>query len=416
MKAAPEDFTTVRRADAPRRGVVLLGVMAALAALALLGGTLAVISRTDVRIAARFRRAADALYNADGGVRYVACAIEADLASGALVLDSPVEAVNYTAPPAFEFDPVTRLARTSNTNAYCYRVMGRSLLSRFTIEAVFRRASAFEKGLFGDESFDIKATGKILSYDSSVIANPTPDDSTGEAMAACNGEFLTHQDSLIDGSLLLGEDPDGVRATWTEMPSGGTTITGEPGVPTDRIEPDPLGAASGDLAADFARYAVAGQNDNLTASPPVSPPHNRLLLGNRDVAVLSSGNYYFSQIVIKQGATLTIDASAGPVNIYLSGKMEAKEGCTINTSGRPTDLSIFSNSDEALILKHEGSFKGVIYAPFADVQVRNSGDFYGSCWAGSVEMKNSGHVYVDLSIRQKFLSNKIALLSWKEIR
>ena len=96
--------------------------------------------------------------------------------------------------------------------------------------------------------------------------------------------------------------------------------------------------------------------------------------------------------------------------------MEAKEGSTLNITGNPTDFRIFSDSSESIILKHDGAFRGVIYAPYAPVEVRNNGDLLGAVWASTVEIKNSGNVYIDVAAIDKFPSNDIRILSWKDVR
>jgi len=418
VNKAPTTHFAARDRDEGRRGVVLLAVLAAFTALALLAGVVATLSIADIRASAHFKRAIEAFYAADGGVQYVKSLIQADLAGGTLTLQNPIETVNYTAPANMSFDPVSRLVRTANTNVYYFSVTGREVTSKCTIEVTFRRASMFEMMLFGDEEVDLKAYGNVYSYDSSRISNPTPADSTGDALVAGNEVFFSHQDTLIDGSFMLGEDLSGNPGAWGETPTGGSIINGEAAVPSERINPDPLGADGGSLAADFLYYSDDANNDNSMASPPIVSPQNRILLKSQQcpTVVLSSGNYYVSSITLGNGTTLQIDSSSGPVNIYLMGPMEAKEGSSINFAGDPTDFSIFSISTGDIILKHSGSFKGVLYAPYADVQVRNSGDFYGICWGGSIALKNSGDVYLDLAARRKVPSNSIIIVSWKEAR
>ena len=46
----------------------------------------------------------------------------------------------------------------------------------------------------------------------------------------------------------------------------------------------------------------------------------------------------------------------------------------------------------------------------------NKGAFYGVAWGETVEIKNSGDVYIDIALMQTYLSNVVKLLTWKERR
>jgi hypothetical protein len=405
-------------------GIVLMAVMIIIFALAVLAATISVMAVTDIKMTAHFKRATEALYEADAAVQYVKVQIESDLQSGSLILDSAVENVNYSAPDGMFFDKVTQLVQTADTNAYFFAVTGYSDKARVTIETVFRRASTFELGLFGDTELDTKAYGNVYTYDSTVVSHPVPEDSLGGGRIASNGDFLSHQDTFIDGSFQLGEDTMGIEGSWRETPEGGSLITGEPAVQTDRIDPDPLGAIGGKLADDFD--SVEANNNNADVEPPITVPKYDVILSTNKThtMTLTAGNYYIHDLTLRANTTLNI---IGQVNIYLTGSMEAKSGSTINT-GSPTNLSIFSNGGdrirkrdgyvhgESIILKNDGDFKGLVYAPYSFIQVMNDADFYGIAWGREVEIKNSGDVYIDIALMQTYLSNVVKLLTWKERR
>ncbi len=401
------------RSTEPRAGIILFAVLASITALALLAGTIAIIATADIRMAAAFKRSVDAFYNTEAGVQYVKSRIESDLAANVLSLSSPTIAVHYTAPTGMTFDTVRQLTQTANTNVYYYTVTGHEPPARCTVEVTFRRNSIFELGLFGDEEFETKAYGSIYMYDSRETTNPVPSDSIGGAVLASNGDFITKQDSFIDGSCQLGATTDGTQGTWTETPTGGSDITGEAALPTERIEPDPLGASGGDLAVDFISYSVT--NDNPLAIPPV-PNNTNVRIKNGNTVMLPSGNYYIHDLIIDAGCTLDIQATNSPVTIYLTGQLDAKNGSIINTLAEPGQLRIFSNSTDDITLFNDGDFYGMIYAPYSDVQIMNSGDFYGTAWAQTLEIKNSGEVYVDAALMDAFPGRKIRILSWKEVR
>jgi hypothetical protein len=384
-----------------------------LAALSFIGGTIFMVTRTDLGITANYKTEIEAFQQADAGVQYVKDQIDAALGAGTLLLTAPTETVNITPPNGFSFDPVTQLTQTGNTNAYMFEVVGHSQDSEATVEAVVHRTPLMEFGLFGDEQVDLKPNANVYSFDSGVNPLPGPGDSDGRADAASNEEFITGNGTYLDGSLALGEDSSGNQAVWRDK-NGGATITGYEGQEISRIDPDPLGASGGDLAATFT--TVAGANDNASAG--ISG--NKINLGNGKSITLTAGDYYLTDLVLKNGAELVVDASAGPVNIYLTGAMEAKNGSQVNYlpagSTVPTDFFIYSNSNKDLTLKNGGDFKGSIYAPGAFVEVKNSGNFYGAIWGETAEVKNSGNIFIDVALLNRAWGSSVYLASWKEVR
>lgn len=407
----------MRRRAGGRRGVVLFAVLATLVALGMLAGTIALVAAGDLRMVGRQKRGAEAFVDMDRGVQYVKSMIDAALAAGTLALSGEVVSVYYAAPAGTGFDAVTQLVRVGTSDHYVFRLTGRSPGARAMADVVFRQASTFEMGLFADGQLEVKAYGGIYAYDSTRTPLPTPSDALGGALMAANGTVWTRQDSFLDGSFLLGQSASGTDAGWTETPSGGSLITGEEGLQTDRIDPDPLGAVGGPLAAQFVYYSNPANNNNATADPPViRAPQNRLTLGSGASCTLTAGDYYLSDVDLRNGSTLIIDDSAGPVNIYLTGAFNAGNGSQILVTSSPSQFALFSNSTRSINLSNSSSVGGLIYAPYASVTINNSGDFYGSCWAKNVQVNNSGSFYMDLALLRRFLDDSIKILSWKEVR
>ncbi len=120
-------------------------------------------------------------------------------------------------------------------------------------------------------------------------------------------------------------------------------------------------------------------------------------------------------VELKAGSTLNIDSSGGDVNIYLTGGLDAKNGSSINVTGDPTDFSLFSNSTDGIDFKHGSTFKGTVYAPYASVVVKNSADVYGMIWANEVDIKNTGELYFDTALKDKWLNDTVSIVSWREV-
>jgi len=372
-----------------RQGIVLVVVVSLLAALAMLCVALFAILTVDIRSAGYYDRAVSALHDADGGAEYVFSRVRQNLASATLILDSPSEAVNYAAPGGLNFDAVTNLVRLSDRHTYMYTVTGRSGSSRALIEVVLGlvvgdgRTSLL--GAFGDDKFTIKPNSYVYSYHSST--NPNPSSSAGGATIGANKE-LSADDDAVDDSIYLGEAEDGTPATFGN--EGSTSADVYRG---DRINPDPLGVTTGGpLAHAFADAAVS--NDNAGG---VGGILNGNVLTIKGDVTLVAGDYYVDEIDLGAHEMLTIDATAGAVNIHLTGAMEMKPNSDLVVNPRvPSNFRVFSNSSTQVKLYPKTDFVGMIYAPLAPILVQPNGDFCGAIWGNELELKPGGETYLDL--------------------
>ncbi|MDD5451651.1 MAG: pilus assembly PilX N-terminal domain-containing protein [Desulfovibrionales bacterium] len=398
------------------RGIVLITALLFLMVLTILGTTAIVISSTDIKIGGNYKLSKQAFYDAEAGIQYAIKNIENGLAAETLSLTGSSVAVSYTAPSGFSFDPITTLTQVGTTSNYSFRATGHAANNTSsTIEVVVERETLLDYGIFGDDEIDMKNSGAAYSYDSRVTPNPTPADSTGEADIGSNKLVTGHNGTIIDGDVALGDDGLGTEGIYTPMGSPGPTVTGVEGVDVDRVDPDPLGAIGGDLAATFTAVS-SGSNDNVWGGIT----GNTINLGNGDTMTLygksGGADYYVTDINLNNGATLNIDATAGAVNIYLTGGLDAKNGSAVNITGVPPDFTIYSNSTDKIDFKHGSAFKGTVYAPYADIDMKNSSEVYGILWGKTVDIKNSGQFYFDTALKDKFASDDISIVSWREVR
>ena len=76
---------------------------------------------------------------------------------------------------------------------------------------------------------------------------------------------------------------------------------------------------------------------------------------------------------------------------------------------------MFSNSTDGIDFKHNSTFKGTVHDPYADVVVKNSADVYGMIWANGLDIKNTGELYFDTALKDKWLSDTVEIVSWREV-
>ena len=397
------------------KGMVMAIILMLVAVLVILGTTGVLTVTTDMKISSNFRENARALYDAEAGVNAVIAKVNDGTFTWPATGNSQV--VTVACPSDFKFNGCAGAGTTSVTvtnvdgTYYQFQVTGYGYNNAAkTIEVRFKRKPAFDFGLFADGVVDLKASVQVYSYNSNVTPNPTTTDSLHNGDVGSNTEIVGYNGTLVDGDAGLGASAGGTTATLNIK--SGTVITGTSGTEVGRVDPDPLGAVGGELSAKFTTYSATNDN-TLTGTTGVS---GTVINGGATLVGKPGGaNYYISSLTLGNRDTLTVDTTNGPVNIYMTGELEAKNGSLINVTGSTLDFSIFSNSTDKIVFKHGSAFKGVVYAPYAPIEMKNSADTYGLIWGGSIDIKNSGQFYFDEALNDKFLSKKVTVASWKDV-
>jgi len=420
------------------RGAALVIALMFLAILALVGSTAVVLTSTDIQIGANYKASTEAFHDADAGVNYALAKMEAGLKASPATFNMPtvigdptdpsdpnsVSLAAFTAPSGFGFSYQAPGLTMLATNLYTFTTDGTGTNnSTATITVTFKRESAITYAAFGDKKLDTKHGGTTLSYNSQ-SSDPTKNNPSGpsfqtthEADVGSNDWLVTHNGASIDGSGVFGEKLDG--SATTNSIHGGTSFYDTTPVNAGRVDPDPLGVNSGG-EYDPSTYSGAGDNDNLTHASPLIAGNS---ISTKSTVTLTGkpggSNFYLTSVELKSGATLTINTLAGEVNIFLTGPFDAKNGSSIVLTPNPLDttkFSIYSNSTSKIDLKHSSTFTGLIYAPYAPIDVKNSAAAYGAIWGSNVDIKNSGTLYFDSALRDKYLSGDLTKTTWRDVR
>ncbi|MEA1981658.1 MAG: hypothetical protein U9N54_11905, partial [candidate division Zixibacteria bacterium] len=162
--------------------------------------------------------------------------------------------------------------------------------------------------------------------------------------------------------------------------------------------------------------SVAILNDNMTG---ISGTYTYNTVTNNfstdgDV-ILGSGTYYFDDFILKNSASLTLEPGA-EVTIYITGKFEIKNSGDINSTEDPSDMIInYQGTD--FDLKNSGTLTAAIFAPNASAVLHNSGDFYGSILANTVDAHNSAAFHYDQSLSEIIdgVTGKMLVVGWQEL-
>ncbi|MCF8104747.1 MAG: pilus assembly PilX N-terminal domain-containing protein [Desulfohalobiaceae bacterium] len=408
-------------------GAALPSSLMFLIILSLLGSTFLLLTRTDLHIGSNHRANAHAFYQANAGVNHTLAKIEAELQNSNSTFALPAtlgaaSTLSYSQPSGFSFT-ISSITKVADLE-YAFRSTGSGpKSSKSILDVTFARDPAINFAVFGDKKVDVGNTAGIYSYDSSVVTNPSPANSTGQGNTGSNESVILRNSCVVDGDVALGEDPLGNDGRLTDH---GGIVSGTNGEDIERIDPDPLGVVDGEYAPNFTSYRITNDNSNGTF-PSGAITGDDLTLGNGQNATLpgkpGGANYYFHDIRLANSATLNIDTSSGPAYIYLTGEIDAVTGSNFKNTdagatGRPRDFSIFANSQndtDKISIGNDVEFSGLIYAPYITVRMDNSADIYGAILAHETEIINSVDIYFDIGITNEYISKNISLTSWRDL-
>ncbi len=407
------------------RGVVLFTALMFVLIMSILGTIACIITANDSTIAVNNEVSRKAFYSAEAGVHFALASIQKGLKANTMTLPETTGATVSLSSCMLPSDPditdilfeylptgapvLTRIAE----NEYQFTVRGYgSRNADADIHVTFRKRSAFKFGAFGDKGFTAPEFSNFYGYDSTVSLTPVGDDGTNRCDIGSNQSVTLSGNTEVHGHIGLGSS-ETIAAIYNPTGNPEPRIYGTGNVvrTVGRVEPDPLGIVGGEYAEKLNDCRFFNDNGMIPAD---------LILGNGETVTLSGkpggANYHFTSIELKTGATMNIDTLAGPVNLFISGELDGKNGTITHDSGDPRKFNIFADRSDPVSLATSSAFYGVVYAPFADLDIFNGAAFYGAIHAKTVDVKNSGNFYFDIALKNRFLTKAVAISSWYEVR
>ena len=437
------------------KGAVLITGLMFLLLISVLATTAYLLSTTDVFISENYKLTEQAFNDAEAGVQYGIAKLERALESGMILpTNGSVNIPGSAAPSDFSFtlSPLTIDATASNLY-HLTAVGAASKGATSQIDVTLKRSPAISFGAFGDEIVDSKNSALYYSYNSNVVPNPTPLDSTGECDVGSNGTVSVKMGTTVDGDVLLGNDG---TADASYAVTGVPIVSGDEGVTIGRVDPDPLNVDSAAYRSEFDTAAIVANNDNADIIPLTAITGTTISNPSSTVTIPSQAGgstYYLEGLQLGNSDILNVDASNGPITIYIRGTLvtnnssqinilnatssydvtikltedpssplstldkivDLKNNSSLNVTGSPTSFSIMTDSDAKVDFHNSSDVKGLVYAPNANVIMHNSSSVYGAVWANDLDGKNSSVLYYDEALKDKYLSNNVNIVSWKKV-
>lgn len=229
------------------------------------------------------------------------------------------------------------------------------------------QSSLFADALFGRSHVRMNGNARTDSYDASLGAY-------GGANVFKTGNVRSNGDiDLIGNALVQGDAISGPKGSVGTKGNAGVTGLSEPA-------------------------------DREKELPPVVVPAGAVSLGKlkltgKHTQTLTSGTYVASELDIGGNAQLIIDASAGPVNLYVTGEISLGGNGVANASGQPKNFNLVQVGGADVDMTGNTDFVGTVYAPDSELEVKGNGDIYGAIIAASVDLVGNADVHFDQSLR-----------------
>lgn len=234
--------------------------------------------------------------------------------------------------------------------------------------AVFARelSALFADAIFGRDGVALNGNAQTDSYDASLGAY-------GGANVFKTGNVRSNRNiSLVGNALVQGD----------AIPGPDGTVSSKKGNVTGLQEP-------------------AAREKEL---PPVSVPAGAVTLGavrltGKATQTLKAGTYVATSLEIAGNGKLIIDASAGPVNLYVTGNVSLAGNGVSNLSGQPRNFNLVQLGGAGVTVTGGADFVGTIYAPDSALAISGNGKLYGGFIGDSVSLGGNAVIHYDQSLR-----------------
>jgi hypothetical protein len=272
---------------------------------------------------------------------------------------------------------------------YIIKSVGKADQVQRTVSATLRLKGLFDSAIFVEEAIVMNNNNQIVGYNSA----------TGETdLKVQIGTNSIESGSIIFGSgTIEGDVVVGIGGDPETVVQSGGTITGvtyalseEYELPTIKPPTLPDMGTIDVLSTTVLNPAESGRYTSITSL------HGEILeISGGDVVLHITGNINmdnFSEIRINDGSSLTL---------YVDGNITCINGAGINNpSGNCSDFTLYGTGTEPQVfeLKNNSDVFGAIYAPNADIILKNNAVLHGSVTAKNFTIKNNGIFYYDVAL------------------
>ena len=277
---------------------------------------------------------------------------------------------------------------------------GRSAIS-IVVEHVSESIAAL--GVFADEEISIGSGCVVDSYDSrrgsyasQQILLPAGDPPPAGTRVGCNGDITVR--GRTDAELASRIYGDARPGRSSALYRGDDVVITGATTPYDteyRLPP-----------VDVPALASHGDVDVPVLLPMrlsnVERAYGTVRVGALStLAIVGPARVVFDTLNVERGARVTIDASAGPVQIYVRNRMELASGSTLATTAQKPSavtLHVATPADVPVAIGSSGDFHGTIYAPTAQLSLPATLAVYGAVAARRLDVAANARIHFDRAL------------------
>lgn len=293
-------------------------------------------------------------------------------------------AASVTAPDGTRVPPATIYVASTGTGE---RGIQRS------VAALMTRSDIFNYALFADTSITGGGTMSVDGYDSSL------------------GPYYPSETPLYNAPIGTNGTQDGaIRLFGNSMVDGDVHVGPAANLET-AVDADGhyTGEASSQPAQSLPEITVEVDSGNSLRNPRGTIPpgtYGGLRANAQNDFTLTSGEYYFTgDVNLGAGSVLRINATNGPVKIFMDASWDSVGASIINDTQVAANLQVYGTSS-CLDVKLSGGSGTcmVFYAPQARMTVQGNADLFGSLTADSITFTGNAGVHYDVQLRYMDLS------------
>ncbi|MBY0548821.1 MAG: hypothetical protein K2W95_16235 [Candidatus Obscuribacterales bacterium] len=300
---------------------------------------------------------------------------------------------------------------------------------RIILKPNYTNTPTFEMAIFMDHGLTLNGNGLTVdSYDSSVGAYGGSNVSDLGGDIGSNG-LINIGNSNVGGSIYSLTNPMN-DTTHTVAESGpGAVVTG--GVISNALVSNSFDSiAQGRGLPEGTPVVQESLSLEQKDLPPVpSHPSSATYIATigasgRTATTLAPGDYWCNAISISGSGSIILPAS-GTVRIFVEGSNPSIQigGQGFVNSGRPENFQVFTSAT-SVDVSGNGIFRGVLYAPNADITMRGNGQYYGAVIGHEMSLTGGGSrggFHYDSSLRTANIFNSTTLsrvqtVSWQELQ
>ena len=292
---------------------------------------------------------------------------------------------------------VAKSTTADGNDLYTMECTGTSGRFRKTVNCTLELKGIFEYAIYVADTLDLKNGTTITAYNQKPGDHPLQIGTNSTASGAITAKLGV----IIDGDVVVGVggDADTVIDSKAEAAISGKSYPSliKNKTPAIKVPKALLEMPSSGTITESTTISSSAKYDgvNLLGTDPNANGSSIITIdGKVEIYVLGDiilGNG--DEIQILPGSSLTI---------YLGGNLTVDNGGAINNLTKDAKaLKIYGlDTCTSIDFKNSADFYGAIYAPEADILLRNGAQVYGAMVGKTFTQDVSGHFHYDMSLRE----------------